>query len=278
MAKRKPFLPESLPSIYTDFIQDLVDCAAQSKNVFRPAFLVNLVFAILLLGIYLISIQAVFYFAYEREVQNIILNLLTMPVVAYLLNAVFRFYVPLVRTGKHDFKKLLEGHIHYFPFLLWVFLYYLLYLVLFKIFLNFWDNFGIHEELIRIRILLGVGFFLYLVARFLFSPLYIVEQGLWPRGALKSSFLVTSTRTMRCLLYALISFGILFAGWLPVIAVVALPESAPGLVPFVLVIAGLWSAMQSILVMHMFVRMFDQYRKNHPLTITDEGTAKKKKS
>ncbi len=176
----------------------------------RTALIVNSLFFLVLICVYTAAVFAARQLAYDREYQNILLNLIAMPVTAWMLAGLIRFYTEFTREGSSKISLLFLGYRNYFYFLLFCFIYYFFYLTLLK-FALFTENED-YSLIFKIRTAAGIPIFIWTLNRLVFSPMYLREKKTSIRFAFKSSFLLTSTRSWRTLALTLVLSLILAAG------------------------------------------------------------------
>ena len=145
-----------------------------------------------------------------REEQNVLLSVFTLPFTTYFLAGLLQFFIALIRDPATARLRLLflTDLRRYWHMLLFLMYYYFLYVLLVKVVVDFYEYTG----LIQIRMIAGLGLFLWLVARLIFAPLYIIDEGLDARAAIKSSYLLTTRRTRRTLLVCITGLIILWLG------------------------------------------------------------------
>lgn len=166
-------------------------------------------------GIHLAAIQLVLSVVHVREQQNVLLSVLTLPFTAYFLGGLIRFFAILVRdpSAPAPWRLLFLTDLRrYWHMLLFLVYYYFLYVTLVKVVVEIPE----YQGIIQIRLVAGLCLFLWLVARLVFAPLYIIDEGLAVRAAIKNSYMLTTGRTRRTLLLSLTFLAVL---WLGVFAV-----------------------------------------------------------
>jgi hypothetical protein len=187
--------------VFRNYIREAVEIT--NLNII-PILTVNIIFALIIVGTYSGLMFLVFKFFYERNAQNVALGFSGLPIVAYLLCGIIRFYFSLVRKAKINMSLLLVDYRKYFHILLLLIIYYTIYVLYVKIAADFADFDG---RVVRIRIILGLFTFLWLLVRLIFSPLFVVDKGYTARKAMKASFLLTSGKTMKT--FSLVFFSTL---------------------------------------------------------------------
>lgn len=173
-------------------------------------------------GAYFLSLQAVLRLVYERFAQETLLNLLALPAVALALGGLARLFLSMARSEEFELRAALFHWRRYLWLLAWCLAYYVTYLTLFRAAFDWEDRPAFHGALLRLRLVLGVGLFLWLLARMIFAPAYIVEDGMNLRAALKQSYLLTSGKTLRTLTFIAMGLAALGVGWAPLAALLAL--------------------------------------------------------
>ncbi|MEQ9363640.1 MAG: hypothetical protein RIF32_05325 [Leptospirales bacterium] len=204
----------------------------------RRAFGATAIFGLIMTAIHLAAIQLVLSVVHMRDQQNILLSVLTLPFTAYFLGCLIQFTARLVRKPSEATPWRLLFLIdprRYWNMLLFLVYYYFLYVVLVKVVVDIHE----HQGLIQIRLVAGLCLFLWLVARLIFAPLYIIDAGAGVRAALKASYLLTTGRTRRTLLLTLAFLATL---WLGVFA------------------AGLGAIYTLALALSGVILLFDNYR------------------
>lgn len=149
-------------------------------------------------------------FVYERQNQDIVLGFSGIPIIAYFSAGLIRFYIAIVRKSEDRGNLLLVDPKKFMHILILFSLYYFLYIILIK----GMEDFEEYEGLMRIRLGFGILVFFWLVTRLVFSPFFVVDKGYTARKALKSSFLLTSGRTIKTSLLLSVSLFFLFSGFL----------------------------------------------------------------
>lgn len=172
-------------------------------NNFLPVLTMNAFFIVIVSLTYFLLMFVVFQIAYERETQNILLGFLGIPITSFFFCSLIRFHYALVRKSKIKMEILLVDFRKYFHVFLLFTLYYALYNLAFKAIFEF-DELDLMNKL---RAIAGIGFFFWIVVRLVFSPFFVVEKGYSARKAMKSSFLLTSGRTIKTLVLILLSSG-----------------------------------------------------------------------
>lgn len=170
-------------------------------------------------GAYFLSLQATLQLAYERYSQEVLLTLLALPVTALALGLLARMFLQLARHERFRLRLTIFGWRAYLWLLLWVFCYYVTYLTLFQAALDWEDLPALKGAIMQLRLALGFALFLWLLARMVFAPAYILEERLNLRAALKQSYLLTSGRTLKTLAFILMGMAALGLGWLPLATV-----------------------------------------------------------
>ncbi|MCR9144614.1 MAG: hypothetical protein NXI24_20415 [bacterium] len=177
----------------------------------RRALGATAIFGVIMTGIHLAAIQIVLSVVHMRDQQNVLLSVLTLPFTAYFLGGLVQFMLRLVREPEVPTAwrwLFLTDPRRYLHMLLFLVYYYFLYVVLVKVTVDFNE----YQGLIQIRLVAGLFLFLWLMARLIFAPLYVIDQGLGVRAALKSSYLLTTGRTRRTLLLSLAFLATLWLG------------------------------------------------------------------
>ena len=182
------------------------ESAQLTHGRFFRVFSANLIFALLVIGAHVVLMFQVLG-SRPRGEQNIMLGYLTLPVTTFALSGILRFYLDLVRGQAAHISLVFQGWKSYLNLFLLLVVYYSLYVLLFKIVFTIGD----YKTIIQIRIVLGLLFFIWLFARLLFAPLFVVDGGFGAKEAIKRSFFLTSGRTIKTLVlistYLLVLFG-----------------------------------------------------------------------
>ncbi len=149
-------------------------------------------------------------FVYERQNQDIILGFSGIVFISYFSIGIIRFYLALVRKSEIKTNLLLidwKKFIH-----IWILfsLYYTVYILLIKVI----EDLSEYEGIMKIRVIFGIFLFFWLLTRLIFSPFFVVDKGYSARKALKSSFLLTSGRTIKTAILLLFSTLFLVSGFL----------------------------------------------------------------
>lgn len=198
-------------------------------------------FGLIMTGVHLAAIQLVLAVVHMRDQQNVLLSVLTLPFTAYFLGGLIQFMNRLVRDADGPLQSpawrllFLTDLRRYWHMLLFLVYYYFLYVLLVKVVVDINE----HQGLIQIRLVAGLCLFLWLMARLIFAPLFVIDGGLGVRAALKSSYLLTTGRTRRTLL---LSLSFLATLWLGVLA------------------AGVGAVYTLALVLTGLILVFDNYR------------------
>ena len=149
-------------------------------------------------------------FVFERQNQDIVLGFSGVIVISFFSIGVIRFYLALVRKSEIktnllliDFKKFIH---------IWILfsLYYSVYIFLIKVV----EDLSEYEGIMKIRVIFGIFLFFWLLTRLIFSPFFVVDKGYSARKALKSSFLLTSGRTIKTAILLLFASLFLIIGFL----------------------------------------------------------------
>ena len=149
-------------------------------------------------------------FVYERQNQDIVLGFSGVIVISFFSIGVIRFYLALVRKSELKTNLLLidwKKFIH-----IWILfsLYYSVYIFLIKVV----EDLSEYEGIMKIRVVFGIFLFFWLLTRLIFSPFFVVDKGYSARKALKSSFLLTSGRTIKTAILLLFASLFLIIGFL----------------------------------------------------------------
>ncbi len=149
-------------------------------------------------------------FVYERQNQDIVLGFSGVIVISFFSIGVIRFYLALVRKSEIKTNLLLidlKKFIH-----IWILfsLYYSVYIFLIKVV----EDLSEYEGIMKIRVIFGIFLFFWLLTRLIFSPFFVVDKGYSARKALKSSFLLTSGRTIKTAILLLFASLFLIIGFL----------------------------------------------------------------
>ena len=170
--------------------------------------------ALLLLGAAHFGMMFVaFRLTYIRLYQDILLVTLSLPVTVYAFCALLRFYVTIYRGKPQKLRLHFPSLRAYLNIVLYCLVYYVMYVLLLKVAVDFRD----HNGIIQMRMALGVMVFLWLHARLIFVPILILRQNMQIRDAIRESFEMTSKRTTRTLFLffvfsVVLAFGLLSLG------------------------------------------------------------------
>lgn len=204
------------PRIFVNYARESIDITRKS---FAGVLFVNLIFVMALTAAHLIIMYyGILKLPYERRIQTILLGYSTLPFTAYFSCGLLRYYIALGRRLPVRSLLIFKGDKMYLQMLLLGIFYYSLFVLLFKVALDLSVYQGIiNETVIKARIILGAGFFIWLLIRLIYSPFFIIDQEQSLRQAIKSSLLLTSgmtIRTMFLILFTTIAFfsGILVFG------------------------------------------------------------------
>lgn len=189
------------PKIVFNYIREGIQIIL---NNFFPVLSMNSFFGIVVFITYFSLMFFVFEVSYERELQNILLGFLGIPIISFFFCSLVRFHYALVRRSKIKMDVFLIDFRKYFHIFLLFTLYYALYNLAFKAIFDFEELKGLN----KLRALLGTGLFFWLVIRLVFSPFFVIEKGYSARKAMKSSFLLTSGRTIKTAILILLAAGI----------------------------------------------------------------------
>ncbi|MBL8020350.1 MAG: hypothetical protein JNM27_11840 [Leptospirales bacterium] len=225
---------------------------AQTRKDWHILLRATGIFCLLLAIVYGTGVLIVIRISYIREYQNILLNVVAMPFLAYLLGGLLQFFRERTRGQTPDWILLLKGHRHYFRILLYCAIYYAAYRFLIR------SAIGM-EELsldLQIRIAVGIPLFIWVVTRVCFAFAFVTEQNIGPKAGIKSSFILTGGRFWRTLL-ALFPLPVCLA--VPGLMIGLLPHWALGVLAILILGAILPVALSMILLSYFW--MFDRYRK-----------------
>lgn len=186
-----------------------------------------------------------------REIQNILLNVLVMPWLAFFVGGLLQFFREKTNGGSPPWTILLRGHWHYFRILLYCIAYYTAYRLLVRTIADI-DDYPLE---FRLRLAFGLPLFIWVCTRVCFAFAFVTEQNVGPRLGIKSSFILTGGRFWR-------TFLIMF----PLPAIVSVTGLTIGLIPhsilvltaFFLFALLLVPAVSVILLTYFW--MFDRYR------------------
>lgn len=173
------------------------------SNIF-PVLAMNSFFGFVVFFTYFGFMFLVFHLVYQREMQNVLLGFLGIPVVSFFFCSLIRFHFGLVRKAKIQMDIFLIHYKKYLHVFLLFTLYYALYNLAFKAIFDFGELEGIN----KLRAILGICLFFWIVVRLIFSPFFVIEKGYSARKAMKASFLLTSGRTIKTIILLLFCFGI----------------------------------------------------------------------
>lgn len=186
-----------------------------------------------------------------REIQNILLNVLVMPWLAYFTGGLLQFFREKTNGGSPPWSVLLRGHWHYFRILLYCIAYYTAYRLLVRTVTDMSD----YPLEFQLRLAFGLPLFIWVCTRVCFAFAFVTEQNLGPRLGIKSSFILTGGRFWRTLI-------ILF----PLPALVSVSGLTIGLIPHSVVVLSVFFVFAVVLVpsvsviMLTYFWMFDRYR------------------
>ena len=187
--------------------------AETTNNQLARILKVNFVAFGLLAVVHFTMMFVAFRITYIRLYQDIILVTLSLPVTVYVFSALLRFYVTVYRRKPQKLRLNLPSLRAYLNIILYCLIYYVMYVLLLKVVVDFRDYGGI----IQIRMGLGAIVFLWLHARLIFVPILILRQNIQIRDAIRESFDMTSKRTTRTLILffffsVVLLFGIVSLG------------------------------------------------------------------
>ncbi len=242
-ASRKPTL--ELPRIRFTIVRNYLLYAHEIvRRCWRRVLGASAIFILIMTVIHLAAIQLVLSLVHIREQQNVLLSLTTLPFTAYFLSGLIRYLIAICRRplagGQPEVgvesQSEGEGAVGWSTFwlvppraylhmLLFLVYYYFLYVCLVKVVVDFRE----YEGIIQIRMVAGLFFFLWLAARFIFAPLFILDGDRNVRAALRHSYLLTTRRTRRTLLFVVLLLAILWLG------ILALGVGAVYTLPLVLI-------------------------------------------
>ncbi len=215
------------PRILRNYIQESFRITRASLG---DIVIVNGLFTVLLTVVYFALVPVVFQLSYIRQYQNFLLGLIGLPVAAFLLCGLIKYYRALTRGQSPRPWMLFRGSRNYLTMLRFCLGYYLLYVVSFKVLFYITD----YDGVIQIRIIMGVSFFLWIMARLIFTPMFIIDGDNSLYQAVKNSFLLTSGRTIKTFILIMVFGFFLFLG-IPFLFVGLFISIAPAMIAFVLV-------------------------------------------
>ena len=215
------------PRILRNYIQESFRITRASLG---DIVIVNGLFTVLLTVVYFALVPVVFQLSYIRQYQNFLLGLIGLPVAAFLLCGLIKYYRALTRGQAPRPWMLFRGSRNYLTMLRFCLGYYLLYVVSFKVLFYITD----YDGVIQIRIIMGVSFFLWIMARLIFTPMFIIDGDNSLYQAVKNSFLLTSGRTIKTFILIMVFGFFLFLG-IPFLFVGLFISIAPAMIAFVLV-------------------------------------------
>ncbi|MCE9597599.1 MAG: hypothetical protein K8S54_06485 [Spirochaetia bacterium] len=225
---------------------------AQTRKDWRILMRATGGFCLLLAIVYGIGVFVVIRITYIREYQNILLNVVVLPFLAYFLGGLLQFFRERTRGQTPEWILLLKGHRHYFRVLLYCAIYYAAYRFLIR------SAIGI-EDLsldLRIRMIVGIPLFIWVVTRVSFAFAFVTEQNVGPKTGIKSSFILTGGRFWRTLI-ALFPLPVAIA--VPGLMIGLLPHW--GLVVLAILILGVILPLALSMILLSYFWMFDRYRK-----------------
>ncbi|MCE9499823.1 MAG: hypothetical protein K8R21_04900 [Leptospira sp.] len=193
------------PVLLKNFIGESVEITRIQLPVILRA---NFYFSIVLIIVHFGMMFLVFKIAYERSYQNLLLGFFTLPVTSYMLNGLLRFYLAMVREQQTSYSMIFQGYKNYLAIFLFALCYYVLYNVLFKLAFEF----GEQTFLFQVRIGMGVILFFWLLARMAFTPIFIIEENLNIKEAIKRSFMFTSGKSTITIFFTFTGIFLLGAG------------------------------------------------------------------
>ena len=190
--------PTSMVKIFTPF-QIFYNYLKESFLIIQKNFKItlafNILYIILLTIIYSTLMFPILNIVYDRENQDMILGFTSIPFVSYFTCGFIKYYLRLVRNQAISIKYLFLGSKKYIQITILLLLYYSLYILLIKITTTIYD----YDKIMQIRIILGVLLFFIIVARLIYSPLFVIDAEYNARDAMRSSFLLTSGKTKKVL-------------------------------------------------------------------------------
>jgi hypothetical protein len=190
--------PTSMVKVFTPF-QIFYNYLKESflivqKN-FKLTLAFNILYILLLTAIYSGLMFPILHLVYDRENQDMLLGFTSIPIVSYFTCGFIKYYLRLVRNQPISIKYLFLGSKKYLQITILLLLYYSLYILLIKITTTIYD----YDKIMQIRIILGVLLFFIIVARLIYSPLFVIDAEYNARDAMRSSFLLTSGKTKKVL-------------------------------------------------------------------------------
>jgi hypothetical protein len=196
------------PKIVSTYTKESISIA--NKHVL-PIIFINFLFGLIVFLTYFSLMFIVFKLAYERQTQEILLGFIGLPIISYFFIGMIRFYLSMVRKSQIKIALFMVGWKKFFNTYILFNIYYFIYIMLIKIM----EDINDYEGIMKIRIVLGFFLFLWLLVRLIFSPIFIIEKGYSARRAMKSSFLITSGRTLKTFILILFTSLVFLLGILP---------------------------------------------------------------
>lgn len=218
------------------------------------------IFSACLAVVYTIGVFAVMRFTYSlaftapeyiRELQNILLNVIAMPFLAYFLGGLLQFFRERTRGTQAPYILLIKGHRHYFRILLYCLAYYAGYRAFVRTVVGIED----YPVDLRLRMLFGLPLFIWVITRVCFSFAFVTEQDAGPKLGIKSSFILTGGRFWRTLV---ILFPVPVSFATAGLCIGLLPHPVLVILALVLVCAALPFVLSVVFLSYFW--LFDRYR------------------
>lgn len=195
-----------------------------------------------------------------REIQNILLNIIVMPWLAFFTGGLLQYFREKTNGGSPPLSVLFRGHWHYFRIFIFCAAYYTAYRLLVRTIADIEE----YPVEFRLRLVFGIPLFVWVCTRICFAFAFVTEQNMGPRPGIKSSFILTGGRFWRTLvilfpLPALVSVTGLTIG--------LLPHSVLVLSAFFVFAVLLVPAVSVILLSYFWV--FDRYRQEPTIVQVD---------
>ena len=182
-----------------------------ARRNLRGVVFVNILFALILGSVYILSIFAAFRITYIREYQYILLNIVSLPVTAYLLSGLLFYYRGLVQNENPPLYRLFMGYKrNYINFFVLCLTYYVFYVTLVRTIFEIKE----YTVILQIRFVIGILLFIWVASRLIFCFLITSEEKKNFKESIKASFLMTSGRFWKTLSAIALSFLLLCAGLL----------------------------------------------------------------
>ena len=192
------------------FVTYLQESARILNQNLLNAIIVNIAFGAIITATHVAIMFLAFELSPVKSIQAILLGYINLPITSFFLVGLIRFYTKVARKEPASFTLLFRGYRNYFQMFVLFVVYYTLYILLVKII----SDYKFYEGVIQIRLILGVFFFFWLLLRFIFAPLFVVnEENCRARQAMKNSFALTSGRTIKTFLLIIFVLTVFASGF-----------------------------------------------------------------